>query len=146
MNAKGAVQSLCTHPNEADLATELGQALRQTLFSSGLRIAPRRVDQIGQEVAAAFLRFLETEDEEAAHAYGEHLAAEGLGHRSILTMTEVLRWTCRESNNPAALPVVAGRYINALLEGYMAGREASLLEEQARTVRALQRARERWAR
>lgn len=143
MDAKGVVQSLCTCLDETDLATELGQALRRTLFSSGLRISPRRVGQIGQEAAATFLEFLETEDEEAARAHGEHLAAEGLGHRSILTMTEALRQACRQDANPAALPAVAGRYVNALLEGYMASREASVLQEQARTVRAFQRARER---
>jgi hypothetical protein len=146
MDAKGVVQSLCTCLDEAHLATELGQALRRTLFSSGLRVSPRRVGQISQEVAAAFLEFLEAEDEEAARAYGEHLATEGLGHRSILTMTEALRQACREDANPAGLPGVAGRYVNALLEGYMARREASLVQEQARTVRALQRARERQTR
>ena len=123
------------------LVAELRQALRQTPFSSGLRISPRRVNQIGQEIAAAFLKFLETEDEEAARAYGERLAAEGLGHRSILTMAEALRQVWRESANPEARQPAAGRYVNALLEGYMVGREASVLQEQARTVRALQRAR-----
>jgi hypothetical protein len=140
MNAKGVMQSLCTYPDDAHLTTELRQALRRTLFSSGLRISPRRVNQIGQEIAAAFLKFLETEDEEAARTYGERLAAEGLGHRSILTMAEALRQVCRESANPEARRPVAGRYVNALLEGYMVGREASVLQEQARTMRALQRA------
>ncbi len=129
--------------DEGHLATELSQALRQTLFSSGLRVSPRRVNQIGQEMAAGFRQFLGAEDEEAARTYGQRLAVEGLGHRAILTTTETLRRTCRESDNPAALPSVAGRYVNALLEGYMAGREASLLQEQERTRRALQRAQER---
>jgi hypothetical protein len=145
MDVKGVVQPLCTY-DEAHLATALRQALRQTVFSSGLRISPRRVDQIGQDVAATFLEFLEAEDGGAARAYGEHLATEGLGHRSILTMTEALRQACWEDANPAGLPGVAGRYVNALLEGYMASREASLVQEQARTVRALQRAWERQTR
>ena len=125
------------------LTVELGQTLRQTLFSSGLRVSPRRVNQIGQEEAAAFFKFLETEDEEAVCARGQRLAAEGLGHRSILAMTETLRRVCRESADPAAAPTVAGRYVNVLLEGYMAGREAFLLQEQERTRRALQRAQAR---
>lgn len=129
--------------DEGHLATELSQVLRQTLFSSGLRVSPRRVNQIGQEMAVAFFKFLEVEDEEAARTHGQHLAVEGLGHRAILTTTEALRRTCRESGNPAALPSVAGRYVNALLEGYMSSRETSLLQEQERTWRALQRAQER---
>ena len=125
------------------LAIELSQVLRQMLFSSSLRVSPRRVSQIGQELAVAFLAFLEAEDEQAAHTYGGHLAAEGLGHRAILETAETLRRMCRESAHPAAaLPSVAGRYVNALLEGYMAGREASLVQEQARIRRALQRAQE----
>lgn len=136
-------KSIAATLNEGYLATGLSQALRQTLFSGGLRISPHRVDQVSQEVADAFFKFLETEDEGTARVYGRHLAAEGMGHRSILTMTEALRRVCRESANPvAALPSVAGRYVNALLEGYMAGREASLLREQERTLRAFQRARE----
>jgi hypothetical protein len=38
---------------------------------------------------------------------------------------------------------VAGRYVNALLEGYMAGREEDLLREQEFNQRAFQRARKR---
>jgi hypothetical protein len=38
---------------------------------------------------------------------------------------------------------VAGEYVVLLLEGYMAQREEHLLEEQARTQRALERAQAR---
>ena len=141
--AKDTGRPLSAYLDQESLATELRQALHQTLFSSGLRISPRRVNQIGQEAAVAFFKFLEMEDEEAARAYGQHLAMDGLGHHSVLTMTEALRRACRASGNPAGVsPSVAGRYVNALLEGYMASREASLLQEQERTRRALQRARE----
>jgi hypothetical protein len=130
--------------DEGHLAIELSQALRRTLFSSGLRVSPWRVNQIGQGMAAAFFKFLEVEDEEAAHTHGQHLAAEGLGHRAILATTEALRQGCRESGNPVGVsPPVVGRYVNALLGGYMAGRESSLLEEQERIRRVLQRAQER---
>jgi hypothetical protein len=83
----------------------------------------------------------EKKDKEAARIYGERRAAEGLGHRSILTMTDALRQVCRESANPGAQRPATGRYVNAFLEGHMVGREASVLQEQARTMRALQRAR-----
>ena len=140
--AKDAGRPLSAHLDQMSLATELRQTLRQTLFSSGLRVSPRRVNQVGQGMAAAFLQFLEAEDEEAARAYGRHLAAEGLGHRAILTTTETLRRACWESVDPAALPSVAGRYVNVLLEVYVAGREASLLQQQEHVRRALQRTQE----
>ena len=144
MTVRDTGRPLSAYLDQDYLVIELRQTLQQTLFSSGGRISPHRVNQLGQEVAEAFFKFLETEDKETARTYGRHLAMEGMGHRSILTMTEALRRVCRESANPAAaLPSVAGRYVNALLEGYMAGREASLLQEQERTLRAFQRARER---
>jgi hypothetical protein len=130
--------------DEGYLAVELSQALRRTLFSSGLCVSLRRVNQIGREIAAALFKFLETEDEQAVRTHGQHLAAEGLGHRAILAATETLRRGCRESGNPVGVPSsVVGRHVNALLEGYVVGREASLLQEQVRTWRALQRAQER---
>jgi hypothetical protein len=143
MTAKDAGRPLSAHLDQECLATKLHQALRQTLFSSGRRISPRCVNQVGQEMVVAFFKFLATEDEEAARACGRRLTAEGLGHCAILATTETLRRTCRESGNPVGVsPSVVGRYVNAPLEGYMAGREASLLQEQERTRRALQQARE----
>jgi hypothetical protein len=136
-------RTLSSHLDQDELANALQKALRQTLFSSRLRISPRRVKEIGQEVAADFLRFLETKDEEATRAYGQHLVAEGLGHRSILMMTEALRQVCRAHSNPSPMASVAGEYVVLLLEGYMAQREEHLLEEQARTQRALERAQAR---
>ena len=78
-------------------------------------------------------KLLEMEGEQAVRTHGQHLAA-----------TEALRQSCRESGNPVGVPSsVVGRYVSARLEGYMAGREASLLQEQERTQRTLQRAQER---
>jgi len=146
--AKDTRRSLSTHLDQEHLATELRQTLRQTIFSSGLCISPRRMNQVGQEVATGFFKLLETEDEEAARAYGRDLALEGMGHRSILTMTEALRRACREGVNPGGetllvLLEAAGRYVNALLEGYMTGREEDILREQERTREAHLRALER---
>ena len=121
------------------LTTRLGEALRQQALSNRMLVAPRNLNQIGQEVAGAFLKFLEAEDESGPRAHGERLALEGLGHRSILTMTEALRQACLQSANPT-LPSAAGRYVNAILEGYMIGREENLLREQENNQRAFQRA------
>jgi hypothetical protein len=142
MDMQDIGQPSVAHLNEAQLTNELRRALRQTLFSSGRRISPRRMNQVGQDMAAAFLKFLVTEDEETAHTYGQYLAREGLGHRAVLSMTEALRRSCRENGNGADLPSAAGLYVNSLLEGYMTRREAYLLQEQARTQHAFLRARE----
>ena len=122
------------------LTANLRASLRRTALSNRMLLAPRRLDEVGAQVARAFLQFVESEDEKGAYAYGRQLALEGLGHRAILEMTEALRQSCRELGNPGSLPTTAGRYANALLEGYMAGREEDLLREQERTQRAFQRA------
>jgi hypothetical protein len=123
------------------VTASLRQALRQTAFSNQKLIAPRHLDEISEQETEAFFAFLQSKDEEAARDHGQQLAREGLGHRSILTMAEALRRFCRESVNPGE--EIASRYVNALLEGYMAGRERALLQEQERTREAYLRARDR---
>jgi hypothetical protein len=127
--------------NEARLGKELEQALQATLFSCTGRITPRRVKQIAQEMAEAFLRFTQQEEPAATRAYGQQLAQEGIGHRAALSLSEALRQACWQSANPGGkLMPVSGRYVAALLEGYMSEREALLLQEQERTREALARA------
>jgi hypothetical protein len=127
----------------ARLANQLQQALQGTIFSSTLRIAPRRVRQIADEFAAVFRQFAEEQERsETVHAYGRRLATDGVGHQAILALTDVLHRECWAPIDPAVriLPVSV-RYSSALLAGYMAGREAHLLQEQERTRQALERAR-----
>ncbi len=126
--------------NEASLVAELEQALQTTLFSCSGRITPRRVKQIAQEMAEGFLRFAQQEDPAAARAYGQQLAQEGLGHRAILALSEAARRVCGDGAKPSErLMPMSGRYVATLLEGYMAEREAFVLQEQQLTVQALQR-------
>ena len=129
--------------DETCLAAELKQALQATIFTSSLRIAPRRVYQISQEFAAAFRQFLdEQKHAEVAYAYGQRLAKEGIGHGAILALIDVLHRVCWESADATADGLPASvQYCNPLLAGYMAGREADLLREQERTRLALDRAR-----
>lgn len=132
-----------TNLNGERLVVELKQVLQETIFSSGLLISPHRINQVAQEVAASFSQFLEKEDEAAIGRYGHDLAHEGLGHHSILSLCEALRRACWESSNSASrLLPVSGRYVGALLEGYMAEREAFLLQEQERTRKVFYWARE----
>ncbi len=128
------------------LATELKQVLQDTIFASQLTISPRRMGQVAQEVTGSFLQFLEQEDEPATRAYGQRLAREGLGHRSILVLCETLRRLSQQDSCPGnQLLLVSGRYVFSLLEGYMAGREAYLLQEQERTHQAWIRAQSKQA-
>jgi hypothetical protein len=126
--------------NPERLTAELKNTLLATVFTSGLRVSPRQVSQFAQEMAASFLKFLTQEDETAVRIYGQQLAQAGLGHQSILALSEALRRICWENPNPgiAVLPA-AGRYANAVLLGYMAEREAHILREQERTHQAFLR-------
>ena len=127
--------------NAAHLVEELTQALQATLFSCTGRITPRRVKQIAQEMAEAFIQFAQGEDPAVTRAYGQQLAQEGIGHRAALSLSEAVRRACWESVNPGLqLLPASGRYVGALLEGYMAEREALLLQEQERTRQAAERA------
>ncbi|MEA3337971.1 MAG: hypothetical protein U9R25_18940 [Chloroflexota bacterium] len=111
------------------------------MFSSGLRVSPRRVKQIGEEMAADFFRYYDQRDQDSVRQYGVSLAGEGLGPRSMLVMVEALGQMCREASNPVVeLPDVAGKYSMALLESYIASREENLLREQELTHRAHLRA------
>ena len=126
------------------LIKQLRQSLQANIFTGRLRITPHRVNQVAAEVAVSFLEFRDREQEAAVYHYGERLAEEGVGHRAVLSLAETLRRVAWESSNAAdSGDPAAGRYVFALLAGYMAGREAYLLAEQARAHRALERARER---
>ncbi len=129
--------TLTQHLNEASLAAEIAKALRSTLFSSRLSVAPRRVNELAGQTAQQFFAFYERRDQAAALEYGKALAREGIGTRSALEMTEAVRRVARLQSNPLTeLPEVAGVFCNALLEGFMDAQAQMLLEVQERTHRA----------
>ena len=137
-SAVDPVSQVSLHREE--IHSGLCHALRETALANGRLIAPRRLDQIGRQEMEAFLSFLKHEDPQNVSQRGRQLASDGLGHRSILAMTEALRRICWEMGDSNHERV--GIYVNALLEGYMAGREEGLLREQARTRKAFLRAQE----
>lgn len=119
------------------LGSALAQAVRSTLFSSGLSISPRRVNQIGSGVGTAFFDFYVTRDVKHAQVVGRQLAQEGLGPSTALSVTETLRKVCRDYANPLIdLIDAAGEFSSSFLEGYIIRREEILLEVQERTHRA----------
>lgn len=132
---------LANHLDEQALVEALQSSLRGTLFSSGLNVSPRQVNQISTNIASSFFAFYGDGDDVAARASGQLLAMAGLGLRSLLAMNDALRRTCRQSSNPLAeLPDIADTFVNGLLEGYVAGREDLVRQEQERTLQAYLRA------
>ena len=126
------------------LVASLLRPLQQTLFTNSLRFSPRRTSEVAQEMADSFLQFRETENERAVILYGQNLARDGMSPHTILSMAEALRTLCLQSSSPTTTLVsVAGRYANALLEGYIAAREAFVLQQQDHIRRAFERAFER---
>lgn len=131
-----------TRIDVAHLINGTRQALHATIFTSTLRVSPRRVNQIAQEVAATFEQFLKEEDSVVVRLHGQRLAQEGFSHQTVLALVHALHQACWASDDPAVkLIPVSGQYMTPLLEGYMAAREAHLLQEQERTRQALDRAR-----
>jgi hypothetical protein len=129
--------SLAQHLDTASLTAEITKALRATLFTSRLSVAPRRVNELASQMAQQFFAFYDGRDQAAALSYGSALAREGVGARSALEMTEAVRRVARQQSNPLTeLPDLAGAFCNALLEGFMDGQAQMLLEVQERTHRA----------
>lgn len=123
------------------LARDLQQALRSGLFSGSRGLTPRRANLFGEQTAQLFAAFCDQPDETAAQAFGGMLAQEGLGTRSLLQMTEALRGFAVQKSNPSPqLLDTTIAFVNALLEGYIAGREELVLREQERTLQAFLRA------
>jgi hypothetical protein len=129
--------------NQERLEIELKRALQSTIFSSNLRVSPRRVNQIALEIAATFRQFLEERGSDApTFEYGQRLASEGVGHRTMLALVEVLHRASWAQADVGGEDLPASVQCSSqLLAGYMAGREAYLLQEQERTRMALDRAR-----
>jgi hypothetical protein len=124
------------------LAHSLLAALRSTLFDNRLTVTPRHASQIASRIAQSYQDYYSHQAGEVAQALGQHLAQEGIGHASLLSMIEALHsfsWELCETQ-PSAAPRTI-RYCSGVLAGYMAAREAHLLSEQERARVALERAR-----
>jgi PAS domain S-box-containing protein len=130
------------------LAALLESLLRESIFDNRYSMHPRRVPTLAAEQAECYLVALAGgagvagSSREPVLAEGARLAREGLGEKTILALTTALRCFCRDEIKADAkvLNDVASRtdaYTSALLEGYMAAREAQLLGDQEQLRRAL---------
>ena len=137
MSEVGSPSPLSDHLDQAMLADALSTVLRETVFSSSLRVSPRRVAEIGKQFTLVFFDYYDHADDPAVQAYGQHLANEGLGPRSVLQTAGALQRICTERSNPLkGLPFVASAFNSNLLEGFIVAREKRLLEDQERTRKA----------
>jgi hypothetical protein len=123
------------------IVAEVEKALRDTLFTSSARLLPRQMNEVAQQMVASFCQFVEDGNDRSVSLMGQQLARQGISPHSILAMAESLRRACWESANPGpkSLPV-SGRFVEALLEGYIAAREAFVLQQQDQIRRAFERA------
>jgi hypothetical protein len=122
-----------------EVVADVHRALITSAFSNGKLLHPRRLGGIAREEVEAFLRHTDAGDGEHARQRGTELAGQGLGHRSMLLLAEALRRVRQDRLGRDEKAV--STYVVALLEGYMAGREQGLLEEQNGTLEALVRVR-----
>ena len=129
---------------ENRIIAELEKVLGETRFTSNLRLLPRQIREIAQEMTSSFSQFLNDGNGRVASLLGQKLARDGISPHAILSMAESLRRVCWESTDPGpTLLPVSGRYVGALLEGYIAAREAFVLQQQDQIRRAFERAFER---
>jgi signal transduction histidine kinase/CheY-like chemotaxis protein len=127
-----------------ELLGRLQEALEATAFSNRFLLPPRRLPQIAKAETDAFLYFLKTGDADRVREQGVKRAEEGLGEQAMLRLGTTLRQFCRDYQVGEALRA-ADVYADALLEGFMEGREAIVLREQEQIRRALQRVVSRYA-
>ncbi len=111
------------------LGDALGSSLRESAFENRYSLHPRRLLEIGQELAGSFLGFIEKDPAADPSGVGQKLAREGLGERTILLLSTRLR-------NQESL-TAADAFIEALLAGFMKSREQQILTDQEQLRHAL---------
>jgi PAS domain S-box-containing protein len=127
-----------------ELLGRLREALEATAFSNRFLLPPRRLPQIAKAEADAFGDFLKTGDIDKIREQGAKRTEEGLGEQAMLRLGTTLRQFCRDYLADEALQA-ADVYADALLDGFMEGREAVVLREQEQIRGALQRVISRYA-
>lgn len=130
------------------LQEEIFQALRATFFSNRPSILPLALRPMAEELVDNYLAFLRGQDEGAsARALGRQRAVEGLGDDAIFRMGSVLRRFCHERLDGDGFQNSLERtdtYIEALLKGYLQGRETAILQEQEQVRATLQMVTDRY--
>jgi two-component system cell cycle sensor histidine kinase/response regulator CckA len=127
---------------EQKLTDALNSRLRETVFENRYSLHPRRLAELGAEQARVFLDFLEASDPMVAFAYGQKLAREGIGEKTVLLVASDIQRFCRKelgSHIEVLNPALDGAdaFSSSLLDGFMKAREAQILMDQEQLRRAL---------
>jgi hypothetical protein len=129
---------------EQELTRLLSQVLGETAFDNRYSLHPRRFGEIAAEIASCFLSSIDNPTEAAAGVCSRRYADEGLGERTVIRLASCARRFClQELGWSQATLDLAEAFTEPFLEGYMAGREQQILQDQERTRRALAAAVER---
>ena len=135
-----AVESLRAKENA--LVGDLNSLLRDNAYENRYAMHPRRLAELGGELASFFLRFIGDPTTVDAFAFGQNLARTGLGERTIILLSAQLQRFCRRElwRNPKALDAILQRVdalTLALLNGFIKSRETQILTDQEQLRRAL---------
>jgi signal transduction histidine kinase len=131
-----------------ELARELAQALRATMFDHRPEVRPTRFGQVAEAEVEAVLDFLRAGSSGPADQRGARLCREGFGEEGVLGLGAALRHFCvARLIDELRVPALAliERYHSAMLRGYTRERKAIILEQQERMRSAIQRTNTRFA-
>lgn len=126
--------------NRNDLVSRYQQGLMATLFTNRSDVRPTHVRQIAAEEADSLLNFLRGQSASGAER-GEQLCRAGLSAKSILMMDRTLRQFLGEKIAQVDLAQafnLVGPYQVSVVEGFMNGREKTILSEQERIRKAFE--------
>ncbi|MFP4344146.1 MAG: GAF domain-containing protein [Anaerolineales bacterium] len=130
------------------LVQDIFEALRATFFSNRPSILPLALRPMAEEMTDSYLAVVDGQEElSSARALGRQRAEEGLGDDGVFRMGSVLRRFCHEHLDGDGFQEtlqLTDAYIEALLKGYLQGRETAILQEQERVRATLQKVSDRY--
>ncbi len=135
-----AVESL--RVRESALAGALQTLLRDNAYENRYAMHPRRLAELGVELARFFIHSIVEPGSADAFAFGRELARTGLGEKTLVLLTQLLPRFCRTElpgSPPDVEPVLStiDALSLALLSGFMKFRESQILSDQEQLRRAL---------
>jgi two-component system cell cycle sensor histidine kinase/response regulator CckA len=131
------------------ISRDISEAYARHIFKNRYVLHPRRLEELGGEELDRFLAFLLSGEEQETRSLGAKRAAEGLSHRSILSLFAVLEDSFLlpiSKEDPSSLRVAEQclqAYRSAYLDGYIQAREEEILKDQEQLRVALSTALDR---
>jgi PAS domain S-box-containing protein len=125
--------------------------LRRGAFENRYFLHPRRLSELGEELAVKFIGFLEDPPSADPMACGRRLVQEGIGEKPLLDVVAAFQSFLRalpSADTAGAPDLLAGgeAAVSAVLQGYMKERESQLFNDQEQMRRALSTALEKQSR